>query len=85
MYVTVDLRELPPRLSLAEAEDFGSLDVRVVVPSDTVIVPSTLSSLVDGDAQTAEWARGFESMLAFAATRGWIDGSGRIRAHLIVQ
>lgn len=30
----------------------------------------------------AEWRRGLDGMVAFAATRGWVDEAGRIRAHV---
>ncbi len=30
----------------------------------------------------AAWQRGLDGMVAFAATRGWVDQAGRIRAHV---
>lgn len=30
----------------------------------------------------AAWRRGFDGMVAFAATRGWVDAAGCIRAHV---
>ena len=28
------------------------------------------------------WLTGFQSMIRYAAERGWTDGSGRVRAHV---
>lgn len=34
------------------------------------------------DAAKPDWEAGFQAMIGFAARHGWVDGSGRIRAHV---
>jgi len=31
---------------------------------------------------TEEWSAGFDSMIAYAVSKGWADDQGRIRAHI---
>jgi len=35
-----------------------------------------------GRATDADWLRGFDAMVAFAAKQGWVDEAGAIRAHI---
>jgi len=38
-----------------------------------------------GDADGPEWAEGFDAMVSFAASKGWLDGAEtHIRAHIEV-
>ena len=39
---------------------------------------------LSGHAGEPEWERGFAGMLAYAAGRGWVDGDGHVRAHLVM-
>ena len=43
--------------------------------------PEALRRLAPGGGDAA-WQRGLDGMVAFAATRGWVDEAGCIRAHV---
>jgi flavin reductase (DIM6/NTAB) family NADH-FMN oxidoreductase RutF len=43
--------------------------------------PSVLRFL-SGHAGAAEWETGFAAMIGYAASKGWLDDEGRVRAHL---
>lgn len=45
--------------------------------------PARLRELAGDRATDPEWLAGLEKMTAFASGQGWIDGSGRIRAHVV--
>lgn len=45
------------------------------------ISPAVLRFL-SGLAGAEEWERGFSAMLSYAASKGWLDDQGRVRAHL---
>ena len=41
-----------------------------------------LKALVGPRAEDAEWLRGFDAMLGFATSRGWVNEQGGVRAHI---
>jgi len=43
--------------------------------------PSLIQALA-GPAADKDWLSGFDQMLAYARGKGWLDASGRIRAHI---
>jgi hypothetical protein len=46
-----------------------------------VVAPEALRRLA-GDAVSTEWIKGLESMTSYARSKGWLDDSGWIRAHI---
>jgi hypothetical protein len=74
--------EVGPEVDLAEAltvagagRPAGDGDVFV----STAWVRAFMAELEDDD---EEWQTGFEAMLGFARSQGWVDGDG-IRAHVV--
>jgi hypothetical protein len=41
-----------------------------------------LRSLAGERAISPSWLEGFEAMVSYAESKGWVDGEGRIRAHV---
>jgi hypothetical protein len=39
--------------------------------------------LANGRPADPQWRAAFEKMIAFAESRGWVDGDGAIRVHLV--
>ncbi|MBY4895529.1 flavin reductase family protein [Cupriavidus sp. AU9028] len=48
------------------------------------LCPSVLRFL-SGHAGDAQWEAGFQAMLDFAASRGWVDEAGMLRAHITIN
>jgi hypothetical protein len=44
---------------------------------------AALEALAGDLTQDAAWQRSLESMLTYAASKGWVDESGAIRAHVV--
>lgn len=45
------------------------------------IEPDTLRTLAEGRVP-ADWDDRFDGMIAYAATKGWVDDEGRLQAHI---
>jgi hypothetical protein len=45
------------------------------------VAPDTVRALA-GEAVTPEWEERFAGMVGYAASKGWLDEVGRIRAHV---
>lgn len=45
------------------------------------IAPASLQAAASGRVSES-WPGAFEAMVAYARTKGWCDGEGRLRAHL---
>ncbi|MFN3549975.1 MAG: hypothetical protein ACK4U0_21025 [Mesorhizobium sp.] len=84
-------------LRLLEAENFkgfrlrlsGSVESRPLiagvrfVDDGNVLIGVDLVPHLPGAPDTAEWRKGYEAMVAYAAGKGWIDdASNAIRAHV---
>lgn len=41
-----------------------------------------LRALAGDPAISPSWLEGFEAMVGYAESKGWVDGEGRIRAHV---
>ena len=61
---------------------------RDVTTGDAMLPPGVLKALAadaaaaDGYELDAGWDEGFAAMLAYAASEGWIDDDGAVRAHV---
>jgi hypothetical protein len=49
---------------------------------DHVFVAPEAVAWLAGDAADADWTAGFAGMTGYAASKGWTDDAGRIRAHV---
>ncbi|MGW5383109.1 hypothetical protein [Nocardia sp. NPDC003963] len=69
------------RVTAAEIACVGALH-----PSGDVLVsPRRVRELAGERGHDQEWNRRFGEMIEWAASRGWIDEQGRIRAHVEVR
>lgn len=69
-------------MTLAEPEVFTSFDVVVDVPPHLWLHPNDVAAMSGDLGNDAEWRRKLDAMVAFAASKGWTDDQGRIRAHI---
>lgn len=83
MYLHIDPTQVPPGLEVCEADDFTAFKVIIDVPEHAWIAPETLAELA-GRGGDDEWRRNLAGMLAYAASKGWYDEAGRVRAHIEV-
>lgn len=81
MRIVIDSRCVPPSTELEASEAFDSLSVHVHVPEHVWLDRETMVSLA-GRACDAEWLAQLDAMIEFAASKGWMDESGRVRAHV---
>ncbi|MFL0289084.1 hypothetical protein ACJH6J_29860 [Mycobacterium sp. SMC-18] len=81
MYLRIDLAQVPPAVQLLEPDDFSGFKVTVDVPEHAWVAPGTLAALA-GREQDDEWKHQLAAMVDFASSRGWIDDTGRVRAHI---
>ncbi|MCX8562227.1 hypothetical protein OS122_15135 [Mycolicibacterium mucogenicum] len=81
MYLHVDPSRVPPVVELCEPDDFTAFKVVIEVPEHAWIAPEVLTELA-GRGDDAEWRQHLSGMLAYAATKGWCDEAGRVRAHV---
>lgn len=45
------------------------------------IAPGSFARLAGPSADRPDWQQGLDGMLTYATSKGWIDESGRVRAH----
>lgn len=83
MYLHIDPTEIPPAVEVREADDFTAFKVVVEVPEHAWITPHALTALA-GRGDDDEWRQNLAGMLAYAASKGWCDDAGRVRAHVEV-
>ena len=62
--------------ALADA-DAGRVD-----GDDAYIAPAAVERMATAVQVGADWNDRYQGMLAYAATKGWLDGSGAIQAHI---
>jgi hypothetical protein len=61
---------------------------RVDRTGDALVPPQVLRDLAEAAAEAEgrtlddEWGEGFAAMLAHAASKGWVDDEGAVRAHV---
>ncbi len=83
MYLHIDPTEVPPAVEVREPDDFTAFKVVVEVPEHAWIVPDVLTALA-GRGDDDAWRQNLAGMLAYAASKGWCDDAGRVRAHVEV-
>lgn len=68
--------------SLTDADDLTEFSVRFRPPEHLWISREEVARLVGDLAADPDWQVSFEKMFIFAQSKGWVDGLGRIRAHV---
>ncbi|MDT9593304.1 hypothetical protein RDV89_09515 [Nocardioides zeae] len=83
MRIVIDHAQVPPRTELVDPEDFSAFSVRISVPHHTWVDRDVLVELA-GEVVDRAWLDRLDGMIAYAERHGWVDDSGRVRAHLEV-
>ena len=83
MYLHIDHTEVPPAVEVREPDDFTAFKVVVEVPEHAWVAPDVLTALA-GRGDDDAWRQNLAGMLAYAASKGWCDDAGRVRAHVEV-
>lgn len=60
-------------------EGLGGLGV---VDGDHVFFDAEAVKGLAGERAAGEWGDNFDKMIEFARSKGWVDGAGRVRAHI---
>jgi hypothetical protein len=80
--------------TLADPDDFRSFAVeatrgaalgaagRPEGDAHVFVDPAALRALPGARAEDPEWSRALDGMLAYAASKGWTDAAGHVRAHV---
>ena len=84
MIIDVDLSEVPARTSLREPHTTDKFSIVVRVPEHGWVSPDVLVELA-GPVATSSWLGAVGRMREYATSRGWTDGAGRLRAHIVVE
>ena len=86
------------RVSLEGVDDFTGFAARTACPPEALDAALAGAGRREGDAHLwidrawlvangrptdSQWREKLEKMIAFAASQGWVDGDGAIRAHLV--
>ena len=81
MYLHIDPTQVPPVVQVREPDDFTAFKLVLEVPEHAWIAPDVLTELA-GRGGDDEWKQNLAGMLAYAASKGWCDEAGRVRAHV---
>jgi hypothetical protein len=81
MIIDVDLTTVPPRTSLADVDDFTSLKI-VTHGEHGFISRETFVALAGPRGDEPAWLAQLDAMLGYAASKGWTDEQGSVRAHV---
>jgi hypothetical protein len=84
MYVHVDASQIPPVVEVRDPDQFTSFSVVVSTPAHVWLEPEAVARLAGRTGDEA-WQEEFAAMAAYARSKGWVDGSGRLRAHVEVR
>jgi hypothetical protein len=79
--IEVDLRFVPPAISLLEPDDFTSLKLQTR-GEHSFLDRETLLALAEDRALDPSWVHQLDAMLGYAASRGWVNEAGATRAHV---
>lgn len=82
MYLTIDVGRVPTAVTAHEVDVFTELKVVLTPVEDTYIDPETLRSAARDAGASESWNAGFEAMVKYAASKGWVREDGWIRAHV---
>jgi hypothetical protein len=82
IYIEVDIGSIPPKTTLHDADDLGSLKVVLRNDGHAFVSPAVIEELAAGRAEDPLWREQLELMLAFAREHGWVNDAGDVRAHV---
>lgn len=82
MRIRVDLSIVPPKITLLDAENFEDFSVEVESPDHAWVRRESLENLAGARARDLDWQNAIENMLEYAATQGWVNSEGAMRAHI---
>ena len=57
--------------------------VAVLETNHALVEPTGLFSLPGARPEEEQWIKQFEGMVEYARSKGWVDGTGRIQAHVV--
>lgn len=78
----MELRANLKLTELREPGDFGSLKVVASQPSHVWVTREELAGLAGERAEDPSWQEGLEKMFDYAASHGWLNEDGAVRAHV---
>jgi len=81
MIIEVDLTTVPPRTTLSDVDDITSLKV-VTRGEHAFVARDTFVDLAGLRGSDPEWLARLDGMLSYAASKGWTDEHGAVRAHV---
>lgn len=81
MYIELDLSAVPPTAELRDPDDFKRFEVVAAQPEHVFVGIDELRRMAGERAEDQEWQDGFEAMLAYAESKGWVQ-DGAVRAHV---
>jgi hypothetical protein len=81
MVIVVDLRSMPPLVTLDEPDDFKAFKI-VTRGTHGFVDAAAIERLAGTRADDAEWRDGLAKMVSYAESRGWTDDTGALRAHI---
>jgi hypothetical protein len=70
------------KVVVASGDGSGLFSVGRLAHRDTAWIKAEAVRTLASAAVTPEWEEGFAAMLAYAQTKGWLDDSGDIQAHV---
>jgi hypothetical protein len=82
MYVQVDVSQVPPVTTVHDTGDFSGFEVRIVATPEVSVDPALIRAAA-GDV-SGDWEERFGAMVAYAASKGWVDDDGQIKAHVVM-
>ena len=81
MIIEVDLASVPPNVQLLNAEDVTSFKL-VTRGEHAFVQRDTLISLAGEHGSSPQWRADLDQMFSYAASQGWANDEGAIRAHI---
>lgn len=70
-------------VAVEDAEDLKSLSVRIESGATHLwLDPQTIIELVGELGEDAQWREQFDGMIGYAASKGWTNDAGEVRAHI---
>lgn len=98
MYFDIDLSVEPPRVRLADADNFRAFQIEACGPPERMgqaiapygrwdgefawLAPAQVMHLAGARGGQADWQEGFERLRSYAAEHGYAGPDGSLRAHV---
>lgn len=82
MIIEIDLKTVPPAMTLIDVDDFTAFKVVVRDREHVYVAPEQIARLAGDRGGDADWRAGLATMIAFAKEHGFAGDDGSIRAHV---